>query len=187
MSGTKTPLTECRVCFQVEDVKDDMYLVLWYSEYPFFAGHQQEASNDRLARSLPLHMLVRRKGMNCVAPSYSRRYFRYLSVYMSTNDAAGEEAYSISQRAGSLKEIIPKVDIAEQKVFGWQRSKKDKTSPAASVSISSVWVNCTNPAPTVNGEKDNAKVLEKAVAGFAERVRAMETKLENEHMLNPEH
>ena len=141
-------LTRYRVCFQVDNLKNDPYLVLSYSESPFFAGRDPDAINDRLARDLPLNFLIKHNGTNCVAPGYNRGAFKYLTVYMLQNDTAADggfwhEGHYLSRKVGSGDESPSWMEVAGQKVLGWQNSKNEGSS-IPGVAISAVWVSCTS-------------------------------------------
>ncbi|EPE33595.1 Six-hairpin glycosidase [Glarea lozoyensis ATCC 20868] len=137
-----------RVCFDVDSVKNDPYLVLAYSESPFFAGREPDATNDQLARDLPLLFPITHTGVNCVAPGYNRGGYKYLTVYVPENDIPTEggfwhEGLKIPTRALE-KKTEPWYSSIGQKILNWQEPVLDsKNKSQIEVSISAVWVNCT--------------------------------------------
>ena len=126
--------------------------MLSYSESPFFAGRECDATGDRQARDLPLSFSIKHTGVNCVAPGYIRGAFKYLTVYMPTNDIPTEGGYwhdghYAPQR--SLMEQKPWFSRIGQKFLGSSASKNRTGEP--SVAISVVWVNCTAFPSQPNG------------------------------------
>jgi len=140
-----------RVCFEVDSLKNDPYLVLSYSESPFFAGRETDATNDEIAMDLPLKFSIKHKGQNCVAPGYNRGAFKYLTVFMPEKGVPtegfwhdGHETPKRGKMERSWYETI------RQKVLGWEPQSKNSTKEP-SVTISRLWVNCTAFPSNPNG------------------------------------
>ncbi|KAG0649022.1 hypothetical protein D0Z07_5026 [Hyphodiscus hymeniophilus] len=141
-----------RVCFEVDDLKNDPFLILSYSESPFFAGRECDATGDRQARDLPLSFSIKRTGVNCVAPGYIRGAFKYLTVYMSTDDTPTEGGYWHDGHSAPQIQVVkspPWYSRIGQKFLGSKSLKNETGEPA--VSISAVWVNCTAFPSQPNG------------------------------------
>ncbi|TVY81962.1 hypothetical protein LSUE1_G007263, partial [Lachnellula suecica] len=143
-----------RVCFEVDSLKNDPYLVLSYSESPFFAGREPDATNDQVPRDLPLKFSITSAGQNCVAPGYNRGAFKYLTVFMPEEDVPAEEGFwhdghSAPQR--EKKQNRPWYAAVGQKVLGWDPVSKNDTANNPKVSISKLWVNCTAFPSNPNG------------------------------------
>ncbi|KUJ10094.1 Six-hairpin glycosidase, partial [Mollisia scopiformis] len=131
-----------KVCFEIDDVKNHPYLVLAYSESPFFAGRQCDATGDQLAQDIPLRYDITHKGMNCVGGGYNRGAFKYLTVFMPENDLPTEGGYwhdetSIHKRSADIQKLLQNKD--DQEIIG---GPKNETGESAVV-ISALWVNCT--------------------------------------------
>jgi hypothetical protein len=137
-----------RACFQVDSVKNDSYLVLAYSESPFFAGKEPDATNDQLARDLPLLFPITHTGGNCVAPGYNRGGFKYLTVYIPEKDIPTEggfwhEGVDIPGAAAE-KKSQPWYSSVGQKIMNWPNAMtKLRNESQIEISISALWVNCT--------------------------------------------
>ena len=141
-----------RVCFEVDSIKNDPYLVLSYSESPFFAGRTCDATGDRQDRDLPLSFAIEHTGINCVALGYIRGAFKYLTVYMPTEDIPTEGGYWDEGYTPSRSPLVnlqkPWYSRLRQKILGSDKHKND-SEPA--VSISAAWVNCTAFPSQPNG------------------------------------
>lgn len=141
-----------RVCFEVEDVQNDPYLVLSYSESPFFAGRECDGS-DESARDLPLRYAINKPGLNCVGGSYIRGAFKYLTIFMPEYDVPTEGGYwhdgHIPPKRVPAKQTW--YEALAQKIFGRELSVTYDKSKEPRVTISAVWVNCTSFPSNPNG------------------------------------
>jgi hypothetical protein len=137
-----------RVCFEVGSVKNGSSLVLAYSESPFFAGREPDATNDQLARDLPLRFPIEHTGENCVAPGYNRGGFKYLTVYIPEKDIPTEGGFW-QEGFDNLAATVAKnpeswYSSVGQKIMNWPKSiTKLNNASQIEVSISALWVNCT--------------------------------------------
>jgi hypothetical protein len=148
----RTMLMSGRVCFEVDGIKNDPYLVLSYSESPFFAGRECDATGDRQARDLPLSFSIEHTGVSCVAPGYIRGAFKYLTVYMPTTDVPTEGGYWHEGQTPPQRPLVgqkPWYSRVGQKFLGSDTPKNETGEPA--VAISAVWVNCTAFPSQPNG------------------------------------
>jgi hypothetical protein len=141
-----------RVCFEVDSLKNDPYLVLSYSESPFFAGRETDATNDQIAMDLPLKFRIKHKGQNCVAPGYNRGAFKYLTVFIPEKDVPAEEGFWHDGHEAPQREKTERTwyETVGQKVLGWESQSKNSTKEPA-VTISKLWVNCTAFPSNPNG------------------------------------
>ncbi|KAG9236563.1 Six-hairpin glycosidase-like protein [Amylocarpus encephaloides] len=148
-----------RACFEIESIKNDPYLVLAYSESPFFADNKPDATNDQLARDLPLLFPITRTGLNCVASGYNRGGFKYLTVYIPEEDIPTEsgmwhDSHTKPVRAHQ-KPALPWYWSTGQKILNWPHPLKDpkkNCTAEPSVTISKLWVNCTSFPSMSNGK-----------------------------------
>ena len=128
--------------------------MLSYSESPFFAGREPDATGDRQARDLPLSYSFTHTGLNCVGKGYNRGAFKYLTVFMPEWDVPTEggfwhEGHSAPQR--NLRVQKPSwYKAVGQKFMGWNNTARNGTYEPA-VTISAVWVNCTAFPSNPNG------------------------------------
>jgi hypothetical protein len=136
-----------RVCFEVDSIENGPYLVLSYSESPFFAGRECDATGDHRARDLPLSFTIEHTGVNCVAPGYIRGAFKYLTVYMPTTDVPTEGGYWHENILPRTAEKSWYTRIG-QKYLGFDVLDTE-TSPA--VTVSAIWVNCSAFPSQPNG------------------------------------
>ncbi|KAE8447282.1 hypothetical protein EG329_010976 [Mollisiaceae sp. DMI_Dod_QoI] len=140
-----------KVCFEIDGIKNDPYLVLAYSESPFFAGRQCDATGDQLAQDIPLRYDITHTGMNCVGGGYNRGAFKYLTVFMPENDLPTEGGYSHVEHSAREKRSVdtqkPLQDKDKQKFL--DGSKNQTGEPA--VAISALWVNCSAFPSMPNG------------------------------------
>ncbi|KAH8672812.1 Six-hairpin glycosidase-like protein [Tricladium varicosporioides] len=143
-----------RVCFEVNSIKHNPYVVISYSESPFFTGREPDATGDRQERDLALKYSIKHKGQNCVGEGYIRGGFKYLTVFMPENDVPSEEGFwhvdrSSPQRAD--QQTKPWYEIVGQRILGWRKASKNDTTTVPEVRISSIWVNCTAFPSQPNG------------------------------------
>lgn len=141
-----------RVCFEVDSLKNDPYVVLSYSESPFFVSRQCDATGDTQALDLPLAFSIKHTGLNCVGGKYNRGGFKYLTVFMPEDDLPTEgeywhEGHSPPERESGKKSWYHTIG---QKVLGWNAAKND-TSKEPAVAISGLFVNCTAFPSNPNG------------------------------------
>lgn len=145
------------MCFEVESLKNEPYLVLSYSESPFFAGREPDATGDRQARDLPLKFSITHTGLNCVAKGYNRGAFKYLTIFMPETDVPTEEngfwhdGHSAPQRGGMVEQNPSWYSSIGQKILGRNRPQRSDMAQEPAVTISSVWVNCTAFPSNPNG------------------------------------
>lgn len=129
-------------------MKNNPYLVLAYTESPFFAGRLCDATGDQLAQDIPLRVDIKHTGTNCVGGGYNRGAFKYLTVFMPENDLPTEGGYIhegfSSPRKRSADTQKP---LQSGKYLG---SSKNETGEPA-VTISSLWVNCSAFPSMPNG------------------------------------
>lgn len=144
-----------RVCFEVDGLKNDPYLVISYSESPFFAGRECDATGDQLARDIPLKFSIKHTGMNCVAPGYNRGAFKYLTVFIPERDVPTEGGFWHDGHSEPQKELALQkqswYEKLRQKFWEWQPQSKNNTSQEPAVVISGLWVNCTAFPSNPNG------------------------------------
>ncbi|CZR65052.1 uncharacterized protein PAC_14952 [Phialocephala subalpina] len=147
-----------RVCFEVESVKHNPYLVLSYSESPFFAGRECDATGDQLAQDIPLRYDITHTGRNCVGGGYNRGAYKYLTVFMPVEGVPTEGGYMVHEDEGIEKRSAdsqkPILSEEGQKPIGDDRKghkgHKNETGEPA-VAISALWVNCTAFPSMPNG------------------------------------
>ncbi|KAH6723779.1 Six-hairpin glycosidase-like protein [Leptodontidium sp. MPI-SDFR-AT-0119] len=146
-----------KVCFEVEAVKNDPYLVLAYSESPFFTGRECDATGDAQARDLPLAFSINNTGTNCVGGGYTRGAFKYLTVFIPESDIPTEGGYlwhdghSAPKREYISLQKHSWYNTLGQKYLGWSSPSKNDTSKQPAVAISKLWVNCTAFPSNPNG------------------------------------
>jgi hypothetical protein len=144
-----------RVCFEVDDLKNDPYVVLAYSESPFFADRECDATGDQLARDLPLSFSFKHKGLNCVGGGYNRGAFKYLTVFIPESDVPTEGGYWHEGHSAPKRESAAQkgswYNAIGQKLLGWTNVEKNHTSKEPAVAISAVYVNCTAFPSNPNG------------------------------------
>jgi hypothetical protein len=143
-----------RVCFEINSTERNPYLILAYSESPFFADRECDATGD-YARDLPLQFPVRKTGLNCVPPSYNRGGFKYLTVFMPERDVPSEGPYYLGGSSIRAKELTEQklswYKQIGQKILGGIQHVKNRNSKKASVGITALWVNCTAFPSNPNG------------------------------------
>ncbi|KAK2627360.1 hypothetical protein QTJ16_003326 [Diplocarpon rosae] len=147
--------TAGKVCFEVDSIKNDPYVVLAYSESPFFADRECDATGDE-NRDLPLSFSLNHTGTNCVGGGYNRGGFKYLTVFMPTTDIPTEggywhEGHSAPQRAPVPLQKNSWYTALGQKLLGWSPAPKNGISQEPAVAISKIWVNCTAFPSNPNG------------------------------------
>jgi hypothetical protein len=142
-----------RVCFEVDDLKNDPYVVLAYSESPFFADRECDATGDQLARDLPLSFSFKHKGLNCVGGGYNRGAFKYLTVFMPESDVPTEGGYWHEGHSAPKRESAAQswLNTIGQKLLSWGSSVKNHSEEEPAVAISAVYVNCTAFPSSPNG------------------------------------
>ena len=131
-STTNGSANSNRVCFEVDSARNDPYIVLAYSESPFFTDRQCDSTNDLSAHDSSVKLTITHKGTNCVGTGYSRGAFKYLTVFIPEEDCPTTPDKDSVDTEQSLYEA------AQQKFLGG----KIKLEQAA-IAISKVWVNCT--------------------------------------------
>ncbi|EKD20340.1 alpha-L-rhamnosidase [Drepanopeziza brunnea f. sp. 'multigermtubi' MB_m1] len=141
-----------KVCFEVDSIKGDPYVVLAYSESSFFADRECDATGDD-DRDLPLSFSLNHTGTNCVGGGYNRGGFKYLTVYMPTSDTPTEGGYWHEGHSA------PKISVKKQswyhtirqKLLGLDTDTKNEALKEPAVTISKIWVNCTAFPSNPNG------------------------------------
>ena len=128
--------------------KHNPQLILSYSESPFFADRECDATGD-YARDLPLRFAITKEGVNCVPDIYNRGGFKYLTIYLPESEVPAEgDLYKDNQDKGRSK--FPAIgQDGKQQVVLESKHRENKTS--ASLEISSLWVNCTAFPSQQNG------------------------------------
>ncbi|KAI4161070.1 MAG: hypothetical protein LQ342_005233 [Letrouitia transgressa] len=137
-----------RVCFDIQSFSSSQsYLALAYSESPNFVGRLPDATTDRQERDLPLYLGINGTGTNCVGPDFVRGAFKYLTVYIPEADSDHDGFWSDEKPSGQ----VPLVDHFQGHGSKQKHLGLHKEHETLSVSITSVWVNCTafpsNPNP----------------------------------------
>ncbi|CZT07286.1 uncharacterized protein RAG0_12805 [Rhynchosporium agropyri] len=147
-----------KVCFEVQSIKNDPYVVLAYSESPFFTGRQCDATGDAQARDLPLAFSIKKTGINCVGGGYNRGAFKYLTVFVPDSDDIPTEGgymwhdgHSAPQREYAPAQQQSWYNSIGQKYLGWSSSSKNDKPKMPAVAISKLWVNCTAFPSNPNG------------------------------------
>jgi hypothetical protein len=90
--------------------------------------------------------------VNCVAPGYIRGAFKYLTVYMPTNDIPTEGGYWHEGHSAPQKPLVkrkPWYGRVGKMLLGSNAPKNETVEPT--VAISAVWVNCTAFPSQSNG------------------------------------
>lgn len=128
-------------------IENQPELILSYSESPFFAGRESDATGD-YGRDLPLRFPIHKTGLNCVPSIYNRGGFKYLTIYIPEGNVPGEGPfYEQAQHNGETsREKGSWLRQTAQSVLGVKQSKQK-----AHVEISSLWVNCTAFPSQTNG------------------------------------
>jgi hypothetical protein len=143
-----------RVCFEVEGLKNDPYLVLAYSESPFFAGRKPDATNDQFDYDLPLSYSITHAGLNCVGGGYNRGAFKYLTVFMPESSVPSEGGYWHEGHTPPKRQAVENLSWYKkisQKYLGWNFSIKNNALKSPAIAISAIYVNCTAFPSNPNG------------------------------------
>jgi hypothetical protein len=141
-----------RVCFEVEDTRNDPYLVLSYSESPLFAGRECDSTGDQQERDLPLRYAITGKGLNCVGGGYNRGAFKYLTVYMPDGDVPTEGGLWHDGHVPPQRQLVMAwYHTLVQKLLAWVKNAGSQKRHEPKVTISALWVNCTAFPSSPNG------------------------------------
>jgi hypothetical protein len=141
-----------RVCFEVDSIKNDPYVVLSYSESPFFVGRECDATGDTQALDLPLSFSIKHTGLNCVGGGYNRGGFKYLTVFMPDKDLPTEGGYWHEGHSAPRRESAYKswYTTLSQKLLG-QPLTQNEASKEPAAAFSGLFVNCTAFPSNPNG------------------------------------
>ncbi|RDW88561.1 hypothetical protein BP6252_00593 [Coleophoma cylindrospora] len=138
-----------RVCFEVEDYKNEPFIALAYSESPAFVGREPDATTDRIERDLPLHFSIKHNGTNCLGQQYNRGGFKYLTIYMPDDVPTGRAFWHTGMSAPKrgLRHTLNSWAGQAQKLLGFSSTANNRPG----VSITALWVNCTAFPSNPNG------------------------------------